>query len=672
MPTFTAFQAALRKSLERSWFIAPDNVQQAKDIMVRFALLAQQKIPRPNVYRVLIDVIRQDIEAIVSSDRAPIEVSQHKALQQNLKTLTAPTDETKISTINSEMDTILQPTHIRWFKLELVGRILARLSIDIHAKCIEWADSFIQLSPDDAALLISQLCYEAIDHGWQIPYEANPSSLFSWIKGQAVLAERQDLFKLGESLSDNMALFAIPDTPQFCLKSDGSWCILDSETIELALASDESYRQTLAEIEDSGPTGIGYDAIFNEENDALNRVLIAWRTNFPIDEYNAADDEDERQTILGNHERWIDRADICLDLAVYRSLPEEIRQIPMLIAQFKRSKQLLEDTEKMKLELQATLTAQLELIAERNILMEKEDRSSDEEGRLEQIDDDLMRFDENIQFFEHQLQNGSSEDIRVEIQSVKAQLKGARRVREEINIEELKQKSFFQAQGDIICAVDEDDISSSILLNHDPESDACVLTEVQLSELVNHAVDDLIARNYKRKGELPGQFRKQLDACREKQEEYAFKCQGSLRTDQTNDEITRDRVRDFVDRRCYIDVATATNARDFRDVIIGGCLRSVDANSGLVLLENIQNFLAKQGGDYPEIAKKKFDQFRAGKLILASADQMKLLESYVLPARYDLLPTIGYFAAKSVSKQALDATATNTITQVGAISSSHV
>lgn len=672
MPTLTAFQAALRESLGRSWVIAPDNVQKAKDIMLMFAALAQHKIPRPNVYQVLIDIIRQDIENIVSSDTAPIEVSQHKALQQSLKMLSAPNDEAEISSIHAALDAILHPTLIRWFELELAEHILARLIMNIHAKRLGWADSFINLSSNDAAFLISQLCYEIIENGWQIPDANNPSSLISWMKDQAALTEKQDLFKLGESLSDNMALFAIPDTPKFCLKSDGSWCILDSETIELALAADESYRQMLAEIESSGPTGIGYDAIFNEENGALNNVLIAWRRNFPIEEYNAADDEDERQTILGNHERWIDRADICLDLAAYRSLPEEVRQIPTLVAQHKRSRKLLSDTEVMEREYQETLAAQSQLIAERNLLIEKEERSSDEEDRLEQIDDDLVRFDENIQYFAYQLENGSSDDIKEEIRLISDQLKGARIARGEINIEELKQKSFIQAQADIVCAEYDDDISTGILLNHNPENEECVITEDQLGELVNQAVDDLIARNYKRKGELPGQFRKHLDACREKQEESAFKCRGSLRTDQNNDEITRDRVRDFVDRRCYIDVATAKNGGAFRDVIIGGCLQSVDAESDLVLPENIQNFLASQGPDYPNIAKKKFEQFRVGKLVFASADQMKLLESYVLPVRYDLLPAIGHFAPKSGSKQVPEATAASTVTQVEGISYSYV
>ena len=659
MPTLSEFQVGVYESLENiSEHIALDTVEVVKNVLREFVKLSRHKVPQPNIYQFLVDIITHNIAQITNSVSGAVTIHHHKELQKKLKALSSSANEAEISHTRKEMDAVLSRELVYWFQLELAELIFTKLTANWHTKRdAGWVDSFINLSTEGIALLIQQISHEIIEHGWQIPDGNSPASLFCWMKEQATLVEKHDLFKLGESLSDNMALFAIPDAPQFCCKNNQSWCILDAGTIRAAEESNVNYRQTIAEIENSGPTGIGYDPIFDPDTEALNNVLLTWRRYFPVETYNAASTEGERQNILGNHERWIDRADMCLDLAVYKSLPEEVRLIPTLVSQLSRGQKLLQDTLVIEQEYQDTLNAKSQLITERTALLEKQEPTEEEQDRMNQIEEDLIRYEENLQYFRYQLEKGSSDDIRMDVELIAAQLAGARSVRDAIDVETLKNVSFFQATVDIVGARDEeDDPSFGIILSQE-----FVLTEPQLRGLVNQAVDDLIARRYKRKGDSPGQIRRHLDACREKQEECAFKSRGSLRTevDANGDyyEITPDRLRDYADRGCYIDIATKTDATDFRDVIIGGCLRAVQADPCQLIPDNIQTFLAEQSPEYADAARKKFDLFRTGKLEL-TAEQRQILEPYVLSERYDLLATRGHFAVKPGSSRAPAASAT--------------
>ncbi len=574
MPTLSELQASVRGFIQaKSWDTASGSDAgefglRAQNILLGFAASSQQKMPLINVYRALIRSLRRHIDVLVEKEIIPGPVES--------------------------------------LELELAEWVFTHITISFHGGVDYW-DYFLRIPPADTAFLISQLCREIIEHDWQIPDKPHPLSLFSWMQEQENLLsqKQQTFFRLGESLSDNMVLFSIPDTPEFCIKSDGTWCILDDATVTGMEQANETYRKTLADIENSGPTGVDYEISHaGDDVRALNNVLTAWHRNFPAHEYGAAQTELKRQEIISSHEQWLDRADTCLDLAVSESLPEEVRQIPTLLSQL-----LLLETRLAE----AVAREQQPPIAEQELLDEEEQVDIE----VRSVSDDAETVADGIEVEDVE----SSTDIAERITLVHAQLEYTQKVRNETDVDGLKNEAFEKAQVSIVIAKD----ASRILLNYNQDNAECVLTELELRTLVNQATDDFVARGYKLKEpDQPGQFRNYLDACREKQEGHANQCRANLHTADNNHVITPGRLRDPIDRRLYIDVETRTCARDFREIVIGGCILAVAADSSLVLPENIRSFVEQQDAGYAGMAKAKFGQFRANKLKLPTPKQMRV------------------------------------------------
>lgn len=500
---------------------------------------------------------------------------------------------------------------------EFVFTFISTVILDIHSKGDKgWGDLFIKLKSIEIASLFSQL--------WPTITEKTTAKFLH----------------LAEFLTD-VFLLDIPENPSFCKKSDDGWRILDTETISTAIGKLRDAQQIMEEIESKELLGIGYQlSKLSDETRVLNKVLIAWYQAFPTAQFELAP-EAQRRDIIANHELILYNADRLLDNSVWDALPEEIKSI-----------------QKYKDRL-ARLAEIKELVALRDETLEAQQKSNKElkdekdPERCAIITADLAQYEETLDWLDSELVDDESiEGLTAEEEIIKAQLLHAETLKPLMDIDRLK----LDALGwvEYYLSEEECDVSTAALLNYDESDERCTLTYEEISNLSDQVVDRLVARNYKTLTDTqPGILEIHLQNCRDKQsEEYSW-IEDSLRTlpddEQNYHRLKESEFRDPIDGRAWIDSNDCSDAEDFRDIVIGGCLWAAKENPQLELPENIQRFLASFTDlNYQSIATWKFIQFKANNLQLPP-EQYEILRFIQQEMPVGLASVSGLFAPNTSS-----------------------
>ena len=285
-------------------------------------------------------------------------------------------------------------------------------------------------------------------------------------------------------------------------------------------------------------------------------------------------------------------------------------------------------------------------------------RRKKNQDRLDELPSELQDFDFEIAENEADCeQYDSLENINEKIEAITHQLDRAKAIRDKTDFDRLKAIALERTKIEII-ANHAEGVPDSILLNLDQDKGENPLTDAQLALLVNQAVDALIERNFAfLQNEEAGQLRQHLGACREKQNEYRTNAAGSLLTYVIGEEgshvLSESQIRDPIDRTCFIDTHFCIESKDFRDIIIGGCLR-LGTNPFVPLPESISSYLSEEMLDEPNYETKailKYIDFRLGNIALP-LEQKQVLVCLSSDEQFDLLAKVGLFAG---SKRKFDA-----------------
>ncbi|STY31329.1 Uncharacterised protein [Legionella wadsworthii] len=389
------------------------------------------------------------------------------------------------------------------------------------------------------------------------------------------IKDSKRLFEKVDSLVDPV-LQTIPENPQFCLNNNKQLRFFDAETLTGMQKSALDCRTLIGIVDASGPTGIGYilTALPESEDKSIiagDKVLQAWHDQFPLAKYLSANGERGRQLELYYHERTLDSVDHLFDRWVWDSLPEEVRQIPVL------------------------------------------------EKQLRECQDDLAQLSEDE----------SDEEIQNEITLLQEQLQTAKGIRDTLNLVEIKTHALLQAQVSVAIAVAEQKRWSE-LLNFDQQNPDCILSEEQFTALVSQAVDSFVARNYALLGrDESGPLVKHLANRRELQNEKRSSAEGSLRTHTTvsgeTHQLSLTEVRDPINRTLFIDTSKISEGKKFLDIIVGACL--LTAQDLPQVIQEFIDFKITTDKSYPDNAQKTYHQFREGSLKLPP-EQMELLADF--------------------------------------------
>lgn len=552
------------------------------------------------------------------------DFSKFKELHSQLQSLLAvkdPSNQSNVDKIREEMKLIRTKEISYWFETGLSHHIFLALipySYTEDRLSQGWRSLFTKMPPEDIALLITQVCHELIEQGLSIPDDPKDLCIFHWMNKQVLkeqvlrlkldsfsIEQQQQLIALSEQILDPVNATP-PDQPRFCINNGGMLRIFDHETLKGQLAANQSYRELIAAIDTSGPTGIDYILrhLPNERDDdpaatqAWDHVLLAWSNRFPRDELSSIEQtipihrqDRAKREVLRLHEQWLENTDQFLERCVWDALPEEVRQIPLLKDQ----------------------------------LMD-----------IEQADGDHAN----------------------DISLIRTQLKTALAIRAAVNIDELKVAALPRAKTSIVLDVDVGGAHWCELLNYTPDHEARVISEEQLTILVNEAADALVTRGYTRRElDAQGQLTHHLTTRIEGQNKLRSNAEGNLQTQEiargNSASLVESQIRDPLVRTLFIDVASSSDANDFCDIVVGACLLLADSTTSFVLPDTIQEYIDNKEPSrpsYKDDAKYKFVQFKIRHLQL-SVEQMTMLERYhITPKhtdRFDLLPTQGRFAAPS-------------------------
>lgn len=389
------------------------------------------------------------------------------------------------------------------------------------------------------------------------------------------IKDTKHLFEKVDSLVDPV-LQMIPEAPQFCLNNNKQLRLFDADTISGMQKSAVDCRTLIGNIDTSGPTGIGYilTTLPDSEDKSIiagDKVLQAWHAQFPLAKYLNANGERGRQLELHYHERTLDSIDHLFDRWVWDSLPEEVRQIPIL------------------------------------------------EKQLQECQDDLA----------HLSDDEDDEEFQNELTQLQEQLQAVKGIRDTLNLDEIKSLALIQAQVGVAIAVAEERKWSK-LLNFDQQNPDCILNEEQFTALVSQAVDALAARNYALLGrDESGPLVKHLATRRELQNEKRSSAEGSLRTHATvtgeTHQLALTEVRDPINRTLFIDTSKISDGKKFLDIVVGACISTAQD-----LPPVIQQFIeikVTTDKSYPANAQITYNQFREGSLKLP-LEQMELLADF--------------------------------------------
>lgn len=647
MPTYTEIQAEVTGTLNSLLWASPETddaliiLEKAKDVIIHFAILIQQRLPDENGYEYLPRIIDATLNLFLTIYKQEVF-----------------------------------PT-IQDIEMEVTKILFSKFLVDLHARGEQgFGSTFFEIPTEGIASLIRQISYEIEQHGWSSSSSSTNFSLFTWIKDQPSMLrshllsdeEQKDLVNLGERLVDS-AFLAIPDEPFFCRNNEGLWSIFDRDTITGMLKSNEDTRQKIADIERSGPS-LDYILSHLPDNDsqtvqASDRVLSAWNRNFPMQTYSEVVTESDRQQILANHIEQLEKADEFLDGCVWECLPESVRQTVGLTTQKQEQEENLQIVTDLEVYDTGLKENRAQLLEERRTRMSLlNDKSTELESDLKQeqlirvqaINERLKEIRAELQETQEQLDlYGSIEQILAEIHSLDVQLEGRMQINGQIDRARLLTDTLKRAKDKNDAGKRDGKPECRLLSSNVDDVDGHFMA------LVNQAVEALIERecNFLRLGQL-GPLSQHYSARRNMQLELFDNAKIELCTQPTANgqlfTLTERLVRDPLVRTCFFNIDTATDGRDFCDIIIGGCLCAVKSNRAIGLPDKVTSFIDEQTLKDPFYSNKailKFIEFRRGNLILPinqfdPHNQLNPLARYSLipvrEVRTGLLPCLSHFA----------------------------
>ena len=633
MPTLSEMQTKLPEILDQlAWDDKSEGAalakENSKNTMFKWANNWQKNVPDENVYDKLLALFNEIfIELLISNRKAKLETYKN-------------------------------------VEIELANIIAQKLQTDLENNAAKsWSAVFIQLSLDEVATLIRQISYGIRSMGWAGAMRSDRHEFLNWIKDKelmkraTVLSEEESnsLIAMGSKLTDSSdpSHFSIPEQPLFCLKSDGEWCIFDQEAVDGMLQANHSYRQRVAEIDESGPTGIGYSLEHlpddrSKLDETLDHILLLWHGSFPMDNYTASPDEESKREILNNHEKHLDKIERLLDRCIWEALPDAVRQIVVLRKQRIEAAACLHELHILMRQQNDLLLQLQELRGQRAELGDSKTLDEEKKVRYDNIQAVIKLTKATINEIDSTIENyASMEDIQTNIEQIDEQLQRHSAIEGQVTIESVKNSAFelIKIQRAMLIA---DNIFAGTLLSY--------LSDEQLVLLVNEAANALVNRGY---NTLPhnedGQVNQHLTVRRSQQLDERSTAEENLFTASSNpkerDKITETRVRDPINRKLFVEVGKGKDGCDFCGIIIGGCLLAKQLNPNMELSSEMIAFVEERTAEDPSAQSKailQFIEFRIGNIKLPD-EQKAILEQFNLTPRrsdrFDLLPKLGRFAA---------------------------